>query len=130
MSNPLAAVPPEPHGHFLDELRATFAARADRPALLVRDRAYSYGELDRRARRCASWLQGLGVETGDRIALVTGEKLPFLVAHLGAIYAGGVSLPLNPRFTRDELRFFLADSEARVAVVGAGADDGDRVAAA
>ena len=26
---------------------------------------------------------------------------------------------LNPRFTRDELRYFLADSEARVAVVGA-----------
>ena len=67
---------------------------------------------------CAAWLQGLGVEQGDRVALVTGEKLPFLVAHLGAIYAGGVSLPLNPRFTRDELRFFLADSEARVAVAG------------
>ena len=59
------------------------------------------------------------MEPGDRVALVTGEKLPFLAAHLGAIYAGGVSLPLNPRFTRDELRYFLADSEARVAVVGA-----------
>jgi malonyl-CoA/methylmalonyl-CoA synthetase len=107
------------HDHFLDELRTTIAARAERPALVMRDQAYSYSELDRRARRCAAWLQGLGVEQGDRVALVTPEKLPFLVAHLGAIYAGGVSLPLNPRFTRDELRFFLADSEAHVAVVGA-----------
>ena len=47
-------------GHFLDELRATFAERAGRPALIYRDRTYTYGELDRRARRCAAWLQGLG----------------------------------------------------------------------
>ena len=130
MSSCVPALPPALHGHFLDELRATFAERAERPALLVGDRAYSYGELDRRARRCAAWLQGLGVEAGDRVALVTAEKRPFLAAHLGAIYAGGVSLPLNPRFTRDELRYFLADSGARVAVVGAGAAAGGRVAAA
>jgi malonyl-CoA/methylmalonyl-CoA synthetase len=118
MSSPGASLPSGPNCHFLEELRATFAARAERPALVMRDHAYSYSELDRRARRCAAWLQGLGVEPGDRVALVTGEKLPFLVAYLGAIYAGGVSLPLNPRFTRDELRYFLADSEARIAVVG------------
>jgi malonyl-CoA/methylmalonyl-CoA synthetase len=119
MSSHGAAAAPESGGHFLDELRATFAARAERPALVVRDQVFSFSELDRRARRCAAWYQGLGVEPGDRVALITGEKLPFLAAHLGAIYAGGVALPLNPRFTRDELRYFLADSEARVAVSGA-----------
>ena len=107
-------------GHFLDELRATVVERAGRPALTHRDRTYSYAELDRRARRCAGWLQGLGVERGDRVAVAAAEKLPFLAAHLGAIYAGACSLPLNPRFTRDEFRYFLADSGARVAVVGAG----------
>lgn len=106
------------HGHFLDELRATFARRADRPALIYRERSHSYGELDRRARCCAAWLQGLGVEKGDRVVLATAEKLPFLAAHLGALYAGAISLPLNPRITRDEMRYFLADSDARVAVVG------------
>jgi malonyl-CoA/methylmalonyl-CoA synthetase len=50
--------------------------------------------------------------------VAAAEKLPFLAAHLGAIYAGGCPLPLNPRFTRDELRYFLSDSDARVAVVG------------
>ena len=112
-----AAVPPQPQGHFLDDLRASFAARATHPALIFHGQTITYSELDRHARNCALWLQGLGVEPGDRVALVTGEKLPFLAAHLGAIYAGAVSLPLNPRFTRDELRYFLSDSEARVAVV-------------
>jgi malonyl-CoA/methylmalonyl-CoA synthetase len=105
-------------GHFLDELRATFAGRGGRPALIYRDRPYTYDELDLRAGSCAAWLRGLGVEKGDRVVLATAEKLPFLAAHLGVLYAGGVSLPLNPRFTREEMRYFLADSGARVAVVG------------
>jgi malonyl-CoA/methylmalonyl-CoA synthetase len=117
MNSPAAPAPLETHRHFVDELRATFAARAERPALMFRDRSISFSDLDRRARRCAAWFQRLGVEPGDRVALITAEKLPFLAAHLGAIYAGAVSLPLNPRFTRDELSYFLADSEARVAVV-------------
>ena len=106
------------HGHFLEELRATAAERAGRPALIHRDHSYSYGELDRRARSVAAWLQGLGVQKGDRVVLATPEKLPFLAAHLGTLYAGGISLPLNPRCTRDELHYFLADSHALVAVVG------------
>jgi malonyl-CoA/methylmalonyl-CoA synthetase len=96
------------------------AERSERPALVYKEATYSFGEIDRRALRCAGWLQRLGVERGDRVAVATAEKLSFLAAHLGAIYAGATSLPLNPRFTRDELRYFLADSAARVAVVGSG----------
>ena len=53
------------------------------------------------------------------MALVTPDKPAFLLAHLGVLYAGSVSLPLNPGFTREELGFFLADSGARVVVAGA-----------
>src|SRR4051812_16391110 len=98
-------------GHFLDELRATFADRGGRPALVYEGQTFTYGDLEARARRCAGWFRGLGVGPGDRVAIATPEKLPFLAAHLGATVAGAVSLPLNPRFTREELRFFLADSE-------------------
>ncbi len=49
---------------------------------------------------------------------MTSEKLPFLAAHLGTLYTGAISLPLNPRFTADELRYFLQDSGARVVVAG------------
>jgi malonyl-CoA/methylmalonyl-CoA synthetase len=52
------------------------------------------------------------------VAIITPEKLPFLAAHLGVLHAGAISLPLNPRFTGEELRYFLEDSAARVAVVG------------
>ncbi len=104
--------------HFLDELLATFARQAARPALVYRGRTVTYGELDALTGRRAAWLQGLGVEPGDRVALSIVDKLTFLITHVGAMRAGGVSLPLNPRFTRDELRYFLTDCGPKVAVMG------------
>jgi malonyl-CoA/methylmalonyl-CoA synthetase len=105
-------------GHFLNDLRTTFDRHAGRPALVYRNRTWTYAELDAAARRCAGWLQNAGVKSGDRIVLFTAEKLPFLVGHLAAMYAGAAPLPLNPRFTREEMRYFLTDSQARVVIAG------------
>jgi malonyl-CoA/methylmalonyl-CoA synthetase len=100
-------------------LRASFLAHAGRCALRHGDRAWTYAELDRAAQRCAAWLQGLGIAAGDRALLLTPNKLPFLIGHLGALFAGAVPLPLNPRFTREELRYFFTDSGARLVIAGA-----------
>jgi malonyl-CoA/methylmalonyl-CoA synthetase len=105
-------------GHFLAELRATIEAQPNAPAIIYKEFSLNYGELNTRAERFAAKLQQLGVEPADRVAIATPEKLPFLVAHLGAIYAGAISLPLNPRYTSKELHYFLEDSGARVAIVG------------
>ncbi len=111
-------------GHFLNELRQTFARRANHAAVLYKDLTLTYGALELRARNCAALLRRLGVEPGDRVAIATPEKLSFLVAHLGTMYSGAVALPLNPRYTASELRFFLEDSASRVVVAG---DDQRRV---
>jgi malonyl-CoA/methylmalonyl-CoA synthetase len=105
-------------GHFLDELRATFASRSGEIALAFRDGACTFGELEKKAERCAAWLNGHGAGPGERVVLATADKRPFLAAHFGAIFAGAVALPVNPKFTRDEMRHVLADSGARIAVVG------------
>jgi malonyl-CoA/methylmalonyl-CoA synthetase len=104
--------------HFLNELCAAFAARAQRPAIRHGDRVYAYAELERHAERAAALLQHAGMGSGDRVVVCTAAKLAFLFAHLGVLFGGGVSLPLNPRFTREELRYFLADSDASVVVAG------------
>jgi malonyl-CoA/methylmalonyl-CoA synthetase len=104
-------------GHFLGMLQTTMRQQASRRALVHQGRELSYCELDVLARKGAAHLPSLGVVTGERVVLVTGNKLAFLAAHLATLYAGAVSLPLNPRFTREELRFFLSDCGARIAVV-------------
>jgi malonyl-CoA/methylmalonyl-CoA synthetase len=115
-TTPLAREAPAPG--FVEGLRSSFAAHADWTAITHRDRSYPFAEIDLRARRCAAWLGGLGADPGERVALAASEKLPFLIAHLGALFAGAIALPVNPRLTRDEMQHVLSDSGARVAVVG------------
>jgi malonyl-CoA/methylmalonyl-CoA synthetase len=103
---------------FLHALQTTFRAQASRPALVHEGRTWTYGELEARAQHGATWLRSLGVAKGDRVVLCTSNKLAFLQAHLATLWAGAISLPLNPRFTRAELEFFLSDSGARIAIAG------------
>jgi len=103
--------------HFGAQLQQTFRTHAQRPAISYRGETITYAQLHERSLRVAAWLQQAGVQPSDRVILFTPNKLPFLLAQLGAMLAGGISLPLNPRFTRDEMRYYLTDSEARVIVV-------------
>jgi malonyl-CoA/methylmalonyl-CoA synthetase len=106
--------------HFVSELLAVCVSSGGRPALRYRGRTIRYGDLERSIQGGAALLQRAGMQPGDRVAVLAEEKLPFLVSHLSILAGGGVSLPLNPRFTSEELRYFLKDSGARLAVAGAG----------
>ena len=102
---------------FLHILQETFAKHAARPALVHAGRTWTYAELDEQVRSVAVSLEVMDVAKGDRVVLCTSDKLSFLIGHLATLFAGAVSLPLNSRFTREELKFFLNDSSASVAVV-------------
>src|SRR5262249_5655555 len=103
---------------FLHALQSSFREQASRPALVHEGITWTYGELEARAQHGAAWLQSLGVTVADRVVLCTSNKVAFLLAPLATLWAGAISLPLNPRFTRAELRFFLGDSGARIAIAG------------
>lgn len=104
---------------YLDELRTTFSNRSTSPAIEWRGRTITYGELEHRASNAAALLQSRGMEPAERAVVWTAERFDFLVAHLGVQFGGGVSLPLNPKFTREEMRHFLTDSAARVVIADA-----------
>jgi malonyl-CoA/methylmalonyl-CoA synthetase len=101
---------------FLKLLQDAFAERELRPAVVYQDRTWNYSQLDARVRCVAGFLQCLGATKGDRVALCMENKEAFVFSFLAALYAGAVPLPLNPRFTREELRFFVNDSSASVAI--------------
>jgi acyl-CoA synthetase (AMP-forming)/AMP-acid ligase II len=75
------------------------ASQAGAPAFtFLGDRdaqSLTYGELDRRARAVAVWLER-GVERGERVLLVYPPGLDFLPAFFGCLYAGAVPVPLPP----------------------------------
>ena len=100
-----------------DLIRDAAAAVPDKAAVLFRDRAISYRELDEWVSRTAAVLHDLGVRKGDRVALLLGNIPEFIHAMHGALRAGAVVAPLNVMLTPPELGFILADAEAKVAVV-------------
>lgn len=78
----------------------------------------SYGDIDRLSRDFAAYLQKvLGVEKGDRVALVMPNVLQYPVALYGALRAGCVVVNVNPLYTPREMEHQLKDSGAKVVVV-------------
>jgi fatty-acyl-CoA synthase len=61
------------------------------------ERYYPYEALEREARRRAAKLVQLGLEKGDRIALVIADPEEFVLSFLGAAVAGLVAVPIHPR---------------------------------
>jgi amino acid adenylation domain-containing protein len=97
-----------------EDLRAAAVRDPDRVALVGGERALSYGELDRLADGLASGLRELGVERGDRVAIVLPNGVEAAIAIYGVLRAGAAFSPLNPTIKREKLGHVLADSEASV----------------
>jgi len=76
----------------------------------------SVGEVESRANALAAALAQLGIEAGDRVALVLPAWPEFVVSLFAVAKLGGVIVPLNPRLTVPELRYMLRHSEAVAAV--------------
>jgi long-chain acyl-CoA synthetase len=104
-----------------DILTASARVHPDRTALVWDEGGgrRTYAELNRRAGALASALAtGLGVRPGDRVALMMYNGPTLLEALFAVWKAGATVVPLNARFTADEVAYHVADSGARVLIGG------------
>jgi long-chain acyl-CoA synthetase len=76
----------------------------------------TFRQIDDFASRFASALRSMGVQPGDRVALMLPNSPQFLIAYFGAHKAGAVVVPLNPLYTEHELSFHFCDSGAETVV--------------
>lgn len=83
-------------------------------AVVCGEQRLSYSELRDRTRRLAGALRRLGLEAGDRVAVVSPNCHRYLELYLAIPAAGFVIVPLNSRHAEPELRYALEDSQARV----------------
>jgi long-chain acyl-CoA synthetase len=90
----------------------------DAVALISRRKQTTYGELRDQAARLRTGLVELGLEPGDRLALLCGNNWYFVVSYLAALGAGLVVVPLNPSSPAPEIGRQLAEVGARAVVVG------------
>lgn len=75
---------------------------------------FTYAELDALVERTAGYLDSLGIQPGDRVALQLSKCLEFILLHLATVRLGAITLPLNLAYPPDELKYFLEDSGAKL----------------
>lgn len=83
----------------------------------------SYGALQQAANRLSNALRALGVQAGDRVALVMPQRPETAIAHMAVYQLGAVAMPLSMLFGPEALTYRLQDSEACLAIVDESAID-------
>ena len=96
----------------LNELLAAGLRRPEEVAILSRDRALTWRELEDASDRLAGGYLGLGLEPGDRVASLMPNRVELVVHYLACFKAGLVVTPLNYRYTHSEIDHALAVSGA------------------
>ena len=77
---------------------------------------YTYFELKKAADALSHVLQELGVQRGDRVAIVMPQRFETAVAYMAVFQLGAVAMPLSMLFGPEALEYRLQDSEAVVAI--------------
>ena len=87
----------------------------DKAALVFFGQELTYAELLQKAERMAAYLQGLGVQKGDRVVLDMQNCPQLVVAHFAILRANAVVVPVNPMNRAEELKHYITDPDAKVA---------------
>ncbi len=88
----------------------------DNRALVYDDQTITYTELNRAVNALAHHFKTLGLRKGDKVALMLPNCPEFVVTYFAAQKIGAVAVTLNVLSTPYELRFLLANSDAKVLV--------------
>jgi acetyl-CoA synthetase len=98
-----------------------WAAETSRVAIYAQDdqgraASFTYAALMADANRLSNALAALGVQRGDRVAIVLPQRAETAIAHLAVYQLGAVAMPLSILFGPDALEYRLQDSAAVVAI--------------
>lgn len=95
-------------------LTRTFKKYPNKCAIHFMGRELDYKELYESALKFANYLRFLGVEKGDRVAIMLPNCPQSVIAYYGTLYAGGIVVQTNPLYTERELQYQLNDSGAKI----------------
>lgn len=90
----------------------------NRQAFVIDDSSATYRQLNQRVNRLANGLLSLGLQKGDRVALLFNNCMEYLESYLALYKSGLVWVRLNPRLSTKELKRMIQDSGAKVLIRG------------
>jgi len=88
----------------------------DKIAIHFMGKEMSYRQLYESANKVAAYLQSLGIEKGDRVAIMLPNMPAGVISYFGVLIAGGVVVQTNPLYTERELEYQMKDSGAKAII--------------
>jgi acyl-CoA synthetase (AMP-forming)/AMP-acid ligase II len=88
----------------------------DGEALVCGERRMTWREVEQQSAQIAAGLRKMGLQSGDRVALLLGNRIEFVLAMLGAAHLGAITVLLSTRQQKPEIAYVLTDCGARLLI--------------
>ena len=108
---------PDAYPSLINLMEEAFKKYADQPAFANMGKELTFADIDRLSREFAAYLQSIGLEKGDRVAIQMPNLLQYPVAMYGIVRAGMVVVNTNPLYTPREMKHQFTDSGAKAIVI-------------
>ena len=92
------------------------AQNPDREALVCGDRRMSWGEVAQQSAKISAGFQKLGLHSGDRVAVLLGNHIEFVLTLFAAVHAGLITVLLSTRQQKPEIAYVLTDCGAKLLI--------------
>src|SRR5262245_11596741 len=100
-----------------DFLKRALAVYGDQEAVVSGDLRLTYKQLGERVNRWGNLMRSLGVEQGDRVAIISQNSHRMLDGFFGAPLIGAIYQPINFRLVASDFEYILNHAEAKVLIV-------------
>lgn len=115
--------------NLADLVREAAQTRPHGIAFISEGRTTTWDAVDRQVHAVAGGVTALGLESGDRVAIVMENCVEFITSYFGVLRAGLVAVPVSPAYTKGELVQIFEQSGAKLALTTRAADEVVRAAA-
>ncbi|XOV78746.1 MAG: long-chain-fatty-acid--CoA ligase FadD [Aestuariibacter sp.] len=110
-------IDPDKYSSLVDIFEKSVAKYGDGDAYINMGHTITFNELNQYTEYFAAYLQGLGLEKGDAVAIMMPNLIQYPIAIFGILRAGYVVVNVNPMYTTRELKHQLNDSKAKAIVI-------------
>lgn len=100
-----------------DFLKRAMAVYGNQEAVVSGDLRLTYNQLGERVNRWVNLMRSLGVQQGDRVAIISQNDHRLMDGFFGAPLMGAVYMPINFRLIADDFNYILNHAEAKILIV-------------
>lgn len=105
--------------NLVDVLRESAENFSRKPFIIFGAKKVTFGELDELSSKLAVYLKARGLRKSDKVSLWLHNCPEFVIAAFAVLKAGGIVVPVNNMLKRDEAKFIVEDSGAKILVCAA-----------